>query len=64
MGPQDPKDEARDVQTEAAKVASALSSRRRSMNTLGIPDPDAELAAWMEESERMTRVASPGSQES
>ncbi|TAK32168.1 MAG: phage portal protein [Chloroflexota bacterium] len=48
-GPVTPKDRGAEVTVEAARVASALSSRRRAMDNLGVPDPEAELAAWLEE---------------
>ncbi|MFQ5874542.1 MAG: phage portal protein [Dehalococcoidia bacterium] len=48
-GPILPQDRARLVQDEELLVRSRIHSRRRAMENLGIPDPDAELARLREE---------------
>jgi len=44
-----PQDRARLVRDEEVMVAAGIHSRRRAMDNLGVEDPDAELARWLEE---------------
>lgn len=44
-----PNDEQRDIANAVAKVNAALGSRRSAMAALGVADPDAELARWLDE---------------
>lgn len=48
-GPVVPEDRSRLVADEQALVASGIHSRRRAADELGVADPDAEFARWLEE---------------
>ncbi len=48
-GPVAPEDRSRLVADEQALVASGIHSRRRAADELGVADPDAEFARWLEE---------------
>jgi hypothetical protein len=50
-----PQDRERLVRDEEILVSSGIHSRRRAMQNLGVDDPEAELAKWLEERE-MDRV--------
>jgi len=52
-GPVLPQDQGRLVGDEQAMVGAGLHSRRRAMENLGVEDPEAELARWIEEERRL-----------
>ena len=54
-----PRDRSRLIGDEKALVASGIHSRRRAADELGVADPDAEFARWLEEQERIRDEASP-----
>ncbi len=47
-----PQDRSRQVADERALVQAGIHSRRRAADTLGVEDPDAEFARWLEEEAR------------
>jgi hypothetical protein len=51
-----PQDRARLAQNEQLLVQSGVHSRRTAMDELGIRDPDAELARWLEERSRILEM--------
>ena len=48
-----PRDRSRLIGDEKALVASGIHSRRRAADELGVADPDAEFARWLEEQEQI-----------
>lgn len=48
-GPVLPQDRGRQVRDEEILVASGIHSRRRAMENLGVENPEAEFARWLEE---------------
>ncbi len=59
-GPVLPQDRSRQVTDERALVAAGIHSRRRAADALGVEDPDAEFARWLDEQTRFQAVASDG----
>jgi len=51
-----PQDKARQAQNEQLLVQSGVHSRRTAMDELGIRDPEAELARWLEERKRILEM--------
>ena len=51
-----PQDRSRQVADERALVAAGIHSRRRAADTLGVEDPDAEFARWLEEEGRTQSI--------
>lgn len=47
-----PQDRSRQVEDERGLVASGIHSRRRAASELGVEDPDAEFARWLDEEVR------------
>ena len=56
-----PRDRSRLIGDEQALVAAGIHSRRRAADELGVADPDAEFARWLEEEERI-RAEAAGSE--
>jgi len=52
-GPVVPLDRSRLVDDERVLVASGIHSRRRAADELGVADPDAEFARWLDEQSRL-----------
>ena len=52
-GPVVPQDRSRLVEDERALVAAGIHSRRRAADELGVRDPEAEFARWLEEQARI-----------
>ncbi|MCH8161249.1 MAG: hypothetical protein IIB88_05070 [Chloroflexi bacterium] len=52
-GPVVPRDRSRLIGDEKALVAAGIHSRRRAADELGVADPDAEFARWLDEQERI-----------
>ena len=52
-GPLLPQDRGRLAREEQILVETGIHSRRRAMENLGIPDPEAEWTRWLEERERV-----------
>ena len=48
-----PRDRSRLIGDEKSLVASGIHSRRRAADELGVADPDAEFARWLEEQEQI-----------
>ncbi|MEE9324174.1 MAG: phage portal protein [Dehalococcoidia bacterium] len=48
-----PQDRGRLVQEEETLVKAGIHSRRRAMDTLGVPDPQSEFQQWLEEEEKL-----------
>ncbi len=55
-GPVIPQDKARLAQNEQLLVVSGIHSRKRAMDEIGVEDPDAEFARWLEEREAILRM--------
>ncbi|HEY41532.1 MAG TPA: phage portal protein [Dehalococcoidia bacterium] len=55
-GPLLPRDVARLVSNEQVLVQGGIHSRRRAMGELGIKDPEAEFARWLEEREAILKM--------
>jgi hypothetical protein len=55
-GPLLPRDAARLVSNEQVLVQGGIHSRRRAMGELGIKDPEAEFARWLEEREAILKM--------
>ena len=52
-GPVVPRDRSRLIVDEKSLVAAGIHSRRRAADELGVADPDAEFARWLEEQEQI-----------
>jgi len=55
-GPVLPKDMERKVSSEQAMVQTGIHSRRTAMNEVGVGNPEAEFARWLEERESILRM--------
>ncbi len=53
-GPVLPQDRSRQVEDARTLVASGITSRRRAADELGVEDPEAEFARWLEEQAAVT----------
>ena len=51
-----PQDRAREAQNEQLLVQSGVHSRRTAMDEMGIRDPEAEFARWLEERQRILEM--------
>ena len=60
-GPVVPRDRSRLVEDERLLVGSGIHSRRRAADELGVADPDAEFARWLDEQERLGASAGASS---
>ena len=56
-GPVVPRDRSRLIVDEKSLVAAGIHSRRRAADELGVADPDAEFARWLEEQEQIRTEA-------
>jgi hypothetical protein len=55
-GPVLPTDRLQLVSNEASLVQNGIHSRRRAMDEVGVKDPEAEFAHWLEEQEQITKI--------
>ena len=55
-GPVVPRDRSRLAADERTLVDSGIHSRRRAADELGVADPDAEFARWLDEQERINTI--------
>ena len=55
-GPLLPRDAAKLVSNEQVLVQGGIHSRRRAMGELGVKDPEAEFARWLEEREAILKM--------
>ena len=55
-----PRDRSRLIGDEKSLVAAGIHSRRRAADELGVADPDAEFARWLDEQEQIRDDASRG----
>jgi len=58
-GPVLPQDRSRQVQDERVLVEAGIHSRRRAADALGVEDPEAEFARWLEEARMQSAKDAP-----
>ena len=56
-GPVLPQDRSRQVADEQVLVAAGIHSRRRAADALGVEDPDAEFARWLDEQQQASATS-------
>ena len=54
-----PQDRSRQVQDERVLVEAGIHSRRRAADALGVEDPEAEFARWLEETRMQSAQDAP-----